>query len=99
MGVFDLQTGDNETPAVLTIADAAQSLLLFTNLARAFRVPVQTLPEAPVHTVEPISLPAWAGRKTKSWWQPCRTWRRAAWLCFPSEAWSAACAITFSESI
>jgi DNA gyrase subunit A len=50
MGVFDLQTGDNETPAVLTIADAAQSLLLFTNLARAFRVPVQTLPEAPVHS-------------------------------------------------
>jgi DNA gyrase subunit A len=49
MGVFDLQSGDDEIPAVLVIADAAQSLLLFTNLARAFRVPVQTLPEAPVH--------------------------------------------------
>ena len=50
MGVFDLQTGDKETPTVLVIADAAQSLLLFTNLARAFRVPVKALPEAPVHS-------------------------------------------------
>jgi len=50
MGVFDLQAGNKESPAVLTIADLDQSLLLFTNEARAFRVPVQTLPEGPVHS-------------------------------------------------
>lgn len=50
MGVFDLDTGDKEIPLVLTIADENQSLLLFTNMARAFRVPVQTIPEAPVHS-------------------------------------------------
>jgi DNA gyrase subunit A len=49
MGVFDLDTADKEIPALLTIADAQQSLLLFTSLARAFRVPVQALPEVPVH--------------------------------------------------
>ncbi|MFO7625457.1 MAG: DNA gyrase C-terminal beta-propeller domain-containing protein [Anaerolineales bacterium] len=50
MGIFDLQTSDKATPAVLTIADATQSLLLFTNLARAFRVPVKALPESPIHS-------------------------------------------------
>jgi DNA gyrase subunit A len=49
MGVFDLQVGDKEIPSVLAIAEATQSLLLFTNLARAFRVSVQTLPETPVN--------------------------------------------------
>jgi DNA gyrase subunit A len=50
MGVFDLDTPQDEPPAVLVIADEKQSLLLFTNLARAFRVPVNTLPEGPVHS-------------------------------------------------
>jgi DNA gyrase subunit A len=50
MGVFDLDTGDRELPRVLTIADENQSLLLFTSLARVFRMPVQTLPESPIHS-------------------------------------------------
>ena len=50
MGVFDLDTGDKEIPRVLAIADENQNLLLFTDLARVFRLPVQALPEAPVHS-------------------------------------------------
>jgi DNA gyrase/topoisomerase IV subunit A len=50
MGIFDLQVGDKEYPSVLAIAETTQSLLLLTNLARAFRVPVQSLPEAPIHS-------------------------------------------------
>jgi DNA gyrase subunit A len=50
MGVFDLDTDDKEIPSVLTVADEGQSLLLFTSLARVFRMPVQSLPEAPVHS-------------------------------------------------
>jgi DNA gyrase subunit A len=50
MGIFDLQTEKGDFPAVLTIADVTQSLLLFTNLGRAFRVPVQTISERPVHS-------------------------------------------------
>jgi DNA gyrase subunit A len=50
MGVFDLDTADKELPKMLAIADENQSLLLFTSLARVFRMPVQTLPETPVHS-------------------------------------------------
>lgn len=50
MGVFDLDTPQDEPPAVLAVADEKQSLLLFTNLARAFRVPVHTIPESAVHS-------------------------------------------------
>ena len=48
MGIFDLDTPDDEPPAILTMADENQSLLLFTNYARAFRLPVHSLPEAQV---------------------------------------------------
>ncbi|MGE5222293.1 MAG: DNA gyrase C-terminal beta-propeller domain-containing protein [Omnitrophica WOR_2 bacterium] len=48
MGVFDLEAPGDESPAVLTIADENQSLILFTNLARAFRVLVRSLPESPL---------------------------------------------------
>ena len=50
MGVFDLDLPNQESRAVLAIADLSQSLLLLTNHARAFRVPVKTLPETPVHS-------------------------------------------------
>lgn len=48
MGVFDLDTPENDPPKLLTIADQDQNLLLITNMGRAFRLPVQMIPEAPV---------------------------------------------------
>ena len=48
MGIFDLDTHGDDYPAFLTVADEAQSLLLFSNFARVFRLPVNKLPEAPV---------------------------------------------------
>jgi DNA gyrase subunit A len=48
MGIFDLDTPEDDPPAWLTIADESQELLLFTTLARAFRLPVSELPASPV---------------------------------------------------
>ena len=48
MGIFDLETLEEDPPAWLTVADESQNLLLFTTLARAFSLPVSDLPEAPV---------------------------------------------------
>ena len=48
MGVFDLDTPESEPPAILAAADETQSLLLFTDQARAFRLPVSQLPSEPV---------------------------------------------------
>jgi len=48
MGVFDLETPDDEPPAVLSIADQSQGLLLITNHGRAFRMPAGTILEKPV---------------------------------------------------
>jgi DNA gyrase subunit A len=50
MGVFDLDTPADEPAAILAIADEKQSLLLLTNLARAFRIPVQSISEGAVHS-------------------------------------------------
>jgi DNA gyrase subunit A len=50
MGVFGLETPENDPPAFLTIADESQHLILVTNQARAFRLPVSALPESPVHS-------------------------------------------------
>ena len=49
MGVFDLEISKNDPPAILTIADEQQTLVLVTNQARAFRLPVSELVEAPAH--------------------------------------------------
>ncbi len=49
MGVFDLETRGDDTPALLAIADESQSLLIFTNWARVFRLPVSKLAESAVH--------------------------------------------------
>lgn len=48
MGVFDLETTDNDAPALLVVADEEAAILLFTNFGRAFRLKVETLAEAPV---------------------------------------------------
>ena len=49
MGVFDLETNEEDPPAILVSADESQSLLLFTDQGRVFRLPVHSLPETPVH--------------------------------------------------
>jgi DNA gyrase/topoisomerase IV subunit A len=48
MGIFDLETREDDPPALLTIADESQELLLFTTGARVFQMPVRELPETPV---------------------------------------------------
>ena len=48
MGIFDLDTPESDPPAVLTTADESQSILLFTDQARAFRLPVAQIPSEPV---------------------------------------------------
>ena len=50
MGIFDLESPESDPPAFLTIADESQNLLLITNHARAFRLPVNELPESPVRS-------------------------------------------------
>lgn len=49
MGVFDLDTPEETPPALLAIADESQSLLLFSDQGRTYRLPVDRLPESPVH--------------------------------------------------
>jgi DNA gyrase subunit A len=50
MGVFDLQTPEDDPPALLAAADEGESLVVVTDQARAFRLPVSKLPESPVHS-------------------------------------------------
>jgi len=50
MGVFDLDSAEGDPPAFLVIADESASLILVTNQARAFRLAVADLPEAPVRS-------------------------------------------------
>ena len=48
MGIFDMETGKDDPPAILTVADESDNLILITNQARAFKLPVSQIPEAPV---------------------------------------------------
>jgi DNA gyrase subunit A len=48
MGIFDLEAPTDDPPAILTIADESQDLLLITNQARLFRTPARQLSETPV---------------------------------------------------
>ena len=50
MGIFDLETSEDDPPTLLVLADESQYLLLVTSLARAFRVSVRDLPESPVRS-------------------------------------------------
>jgi len=49
MGVFDLQTAEDDPPALLTLADESESLIVITDRARAFRLSLKTLAESPVN--------------------------------------------------
>lgn len=49
MGVFDLETGEQDQPAFLALADESAYLTLVTNRGRAFRLAVRELPEITVH--------------------------------------------------
>lgn len=50
MGVFDIDTPEDTPPAILAVADESQSLILVTNQARAFRLPINELPESAVRS-------------------------------------------------
>lgn len=50
MGVFDLDSGEEDPPRFLLIADESAGVILVTNHARAFRLPVSELPEAAVRS-------------------------------------------------
>src|SRR5262245_2012748 len=48
MGIFDMETLDSDPPAFVLVADVEADLLLLTNQARAFRLPVGHVAETPV---------------------------------------------------
>lgn len=48
MGIFDLDTPESDPPVALVAADEAQSILFFTDQARAFRLPASQIPSEPV---------------------------------------------------
>ncbi len=48
MGIFDLDTSDQDPPVSLLIAEPIQTILIITNLGRAFRLAVQSIPETPI---------------------------------------------------
>jgi DNA gyrase subunit A len=49
MGVYDIELKEPDYPTVLASIDETQNLLLFTNLARAFRYPINKVTASPVH--------------------------------------------------
>jgi len=48
MGIFDLDTPEQDPPAYLTLADESADLLLITNFGRGYRLPVSSLPAAQI---------------------------------------------------
>jgi DNA gyrase subunit A len=50
MGIFDLDTSDEDYPAMLCSADESQHLLVFTNTARVFRLPVAKIALTPIRS-------------------------------------------------
>lgn len=48
MGIFDIDLPDGDLPSLVLVADEGETLLLFTEAGRAYRVPVAALPETPV---------------------------------------------------
>lgn len=48
MGVFDLDTAEPDAPTLLAVADESDTLLLFSNYGRAFRLPLTKINERPV---------------------------------------------------
>ncbi len=49
MGIFDIELGEADAPAALLAVDEAQSVVVLTERARAFRLLVSALPATPVH--------------------------------------------------
>lgn len=49
MGVFGIELGKDEVPQLLSLADEGQTLLLLTDQARAFRLPLNQVPEGEVN--------------------------------------------------
>lgn len=49
MGVFDINLASTDQPTLITIADDNERLLLLTNLARAYHIPVSRLNQVPIH--------------------------------------------------
>jgi DNA gyrase subunit A len=61
MGVFDLDIPEDDPPVFLVNVDESQDLLYLTDYARAFRFPLKTLVESPIHDrgqMIPYPLPA-----------------------------------------
>ncbi len=48
MGIFDLESGDDDPPAFLLSVDESAGLILITNQGRAFRSEVRTIPETEI---------------------------------------------------
>lgn len=48
MGIFDLDTSEDDPPAILTINDKNVDLLLITDFGRGYRLPTSILPEAQI---------------------------------------------------
>lgn len=48
MGVFDIEGTETDPPAILAVADEAETILVCTSNGRIFRLPVASLPETPV---------------------------------------------------
>lgn len=48
MGIFDLDAPKEDAPHILALADEKQTLLVFTNLARVFRLPISQISESPI---------------------------------------------------
>ena len=50
MGIFDLEGPEDDPPVFLNIIDLNQSLLVITNQARAFRLPVSEIKDTPIRS-------------------------------------------------
>ncbi|GAB4579585.1 MAG: hypothetical protein Fur0022_23230 [Anaerolineales bacterium] len=48
MGIFDIDTEESDPPTLLALADQEETLLVLTESARVFTLPVASLPEQPV---------------------------------------------------
>lgn len=50
MGIFDIDIADEDAPAVLLNAEEGQSILVFTNKARVYRLPLPKIEQGLVHS-------------------------------------------------
>lgn len=48
MGIFDLEAPAEDPPTILALAEDSQTLLFITDHARAYRLPVNIIPESPI---------------------------------------------------